>query len=346
MISIPYKRIIIAFFGIGFLVCLANWSHQQHMQLSSIARRNETHAPQSQKHASKREEEDDEDNDDLFCAVMNPHTGNYIDLSQLSATPNSLRKDSHRQHRKQQDWQKTRWLVKEPETQRNYTLGICSSATRQGVDSLANSTGAFFVDPQSHQEVSIGDFNTQPRFVGKKLTMTYENGDLCPNGIDKRSTLLNFVCDKEIQSKAQVNYVGSLHNCSYFFEVRSVYACPTSHKSNDVNVLGIFFGIFLVFFAVEWGRRWFYGRVRARLRYSGDPAFLDNRPHWDSIERPSRIRQFFKQLFQFSKPKRTTGIKLSTSPQYRNASTDSLARDIEVQNNLLDNLDVHTTSSR
>ncbi|SCU97331.1 LAFA_0G10968g1_1 [Lachancea sp. 'fantastica'] len=248
MISIPYKRIVIAFFCIGFLLCLANWSHQQHMQLNSIARRNEMNSHQEQKYATKREKEEEDGDNELFCAVMNPLTGNYIDLSQLSATPNSLLGDSNRDHRKkQQDWQKTRWLVRDPDTQRNYTLGICSSATREGVDSLANSTGAFFVDPQSHQEVSIGDYITQPRFVGKKLTMAYENGDLCPNGIDRRSTLLNFVCDKEIQSKAQVNYVGSLHNCSYFFEVRSVYACPTSHKSNDVNVLGIFLGYFWCF---------------------------------------------------------------------------------------------------
>ncbi|EHM99754.1 Mrl1p [Saccharomyces cerevisiae x Saccharomyces kudriavzevii VIN7] len=66
--------------------------------------------------------------------------------------------------------------------------------------------------------------------TAKKLTLKYENGSICPNGKDKKATLLNFVCDKEIQSKAQISYIGNLHDCSYFFEVRSIYACPTSNK--------------------------------------------------------------------------------------------------------------------
>ncbi|SCU90013.1 LAME_0E06656g1_1 [Lachancea meyersii CBS 8951] len=347
MISIPYKRIVIAFLGIGFLVCQANWSHQQHIELNNTVQENKMDLEKTGKTAFKRAEEDE-----LFCAVMNPLTGNYVDLSELSTTPNMHRGNSQKKYHNGhnghngQDWQKTRWLVKEPDTHLNYTLGICSSATRKSLDSLANSTGAFFVDPESHQEVSIGDYVTQPRFVGKKLTMAYENGDLCPNGVDRRATLLSFVCDKEIQSKAQISYVGSLHNCSYYFEVRSVYACPTSHKSNDVNVLGIFFGIFLVFFVVEWGRRWFYGRVRARLRHGGEAGFMDSRPHWDTIERPSRLRRILKRVFRFPAPSRTAGIKLSTTAQYHNPSTESLTRDIEAQNNLLDNLDVASASSR
>ncbi|SCV04573.1 LANO_0G11034g1_1 [Lachancea nothofagi CBS 11611] len=279
---------------------------------------------------------------ELFCAVMNPLTGNYIDLSQLSTTPNNLHKVDHNRDRK--DWEKTRWMVRSREVNLNFTLGICSSPTTDE-DSVSNSTGAYYVDPDQHQEVSIGDFATTPRFMGKKLTLAYENGDMCPNGVDRRASILNFVCDKEISTKAQINFVGSLHNCSYFFEVKSIYACPTSHKSNDVNVLGIFFGIFLVFFLVEWGRRWFYGRVRARLRYNNESTVIDARPHWETIERPSSWRRVFKNVFRFGAPAKNAGIKLSTSPQYRNPSTDSLVRDIEAQNRLLDNLDATSASS-
>ncbi|SCU82247.1 LADA_0C03994g1_1 [Lachancea dasiensis] len=292
----------------------------------------------------ERSEDPGQGGDELFCAVMNPQTGNFIDLSHLSTTPNNLKKGDSQNHKSRKDWEKTRWLVKPRELNLNFTLGICSSPTIEG-DSVLNTTGGYYVDPESNREVSIGDFTTRPRFMGKKLTLTYENGDVCPNGVDRRATLFNFVCDKEIQTKAQINYVGSLHNCSYFFEVRSIYACPTSHKSNDVNVLGIFFGIFFVFFLVEWGRRWFYGRVRARLRYDSSGVFPSTRPHWDTIESPSRWRRWLKRLVHVGGPASAAGIKLSNSSPYRNASTDSLARDIEAQNRLLDNLDATSSHS-
>ncbi|CUS21989.1 LAQU0S04e05644g1_1 [Lachancea quebecensis] len=292
---------------------------------------------------STRDASSDAD-DELFCAVMNPATGNYIDLSHLSTTPNKVGKGEH--HRKgAEDWEKTRWVVRSKETGLNFTLGVCSSPASED-DEVAGTTGAYYVDPVSSRQVSIGKFATQPRFMGKKLTLEYEGGDVCPNGVDGKAALLNFVCDKEIATKAQVQFVGSLHNCSYYFEVRSIYACPTSHKSNDVNVLGIFFGIFLVFFAVEWGRRWFYRKMRSRMRYTGNagPASAGAadrvlRPHWENVEGTSWWRRVLKRLARRRARPRTAAIKLSSSPQYHSPSTDSLVRDMEAQNRLLDNLE-------
>lgn len=205
------------------------------------------------------------DEDDLFCAVMNPATGTYIDLSQLSSTPNKL-KDGGKS--RSSDPSKTRWLVSGWGYNTNFTIGVCSSpVTKDEETHLTNTTGAFYQDPKTHQLISIGDFATTPTLLrSKKLTLKYQNGDKCPNGVDRKSTLLNFVCDKELSSKAQITYIGSLHDCSYFFEVRSLYACPTSNKSNEVNLLGIFVGIFAVFFLVEYGgRRWLYGKVRTHF---------------------------------------------------------------------------------
>lgn len=337
MISIPYRRAVLTVLGIGLIICIANWGHEQHSHINTIA------GATAVRKNSMGDSETDQ-NDGLFCAVMNPSTGNYIDLSQLSTKPNKLHNGEH-DKKGRKDGEKTRWQVKTPDIGLNFTLGVCSSATRQE-DSISNSTGAFYVDPESHTQVSIGEFTSQPQFMGKKLTLVYENGDVCPNGKDRKATLLNFVCDKEIASKAQVNFVGSLHNCSYFFEVRSIYACPTSHKSNDVNVLGIFFGIFLVFFVVEWGRRWFYRKLRTRLRYTGSEfAGTETRPHWESVESASWWRRALKWVSRSRAPRRSAPIKLSSAPHYHNASTDSLVRDIEAQNRLLDNLEAVSAGS-
>lgn len=286
---------------------------------------------------SKADETGPPAHNELFCAVMNPITGNYIDLSQLSTTPNQPRK-GEKARKERKDAGKTRWLVKGQELNTNFTLGICSSPVLEE-DPLSNLTGGYYVDPVDKHLVSIGEFTTTPQLVGKRLTLKYEGGDKCPNGVDKRATLLNFVCDKEISTKAQISFIGSMNNCSYFFEVHSIHACPTSHKSNDVNVLGIFFGIFMVFFLVEWGRRWFYNKMRASMALSPQLVEEQPRPHWDSIESQSHWKTMLKRLFGRDQGSRHGAIKLHTSAQY-GRSTESLVRDIEAQNQLMDNLEV------
>lgn len=209
-----------------------------------------------------------EHEDGTFCAVTNPATGQYIDLSQLSSTPNlpGTKKKS-----KTKPEPKTRWLVKGygPDIDKNFTISICSSPVIPDNDEtkkLSNLTGAYYsvnnTKTNKIEVISIGNFNTKPKLFGnKKLTLQYEQGSKCPNGLDKRSTLLSFVCDREITSRAQINYIGNSNNCSYFFEVKSIYACPTAIKSNDINVLGIFLAIIFVFTLVELCRRWIKKKI-------------------------------------------------------------------------------------
>ncbi|CAI4053636.1 hypothetical protein SUVC_16G3480 [Saccharomyces uvarum] len=317
----------------------------------------------------------DRDSEELFCAVTNPVTGSYIDLSQLSSTPNKLRDGQEQKSgRNKHEPSKTKWSVRGWGYDTNFTLGICSSPVGETeIHQLSNLTGAFYVDHENENSlVSIGDFSTEPVLVGgsttKKLTMKYENGSMCPNGKDKKATLLNFICDKEIQSKAQITYIGNLHNCSYFFEVRSIYACPTSNKKNEVNVLGIFIGIFAIFFLVEFaGRRWIYAKLNRHLKNSDElneiSPSLNEQPHWDLIEDGSRWSRFFsgmaKSVKRFTKSLVSPlfrnrnngqgGIRLRTSPS---ASSSSLVnreffRDMEAQNEIIDSLDInsHTTES-
>lgn len=320
------------------------------------------------------------DEEELFCAVVNPTSGSYIDLSQLSSTPNKL-KDGDKKNKgttNHDDSSKTRWLIKGWGYNTNFTLGICSSPVTEDEESqLNNLTGAFYEETGKNNDkhlVSIGNFGTKPTLLGnKKLTLKYENGSKCPNNIDRKSTLINFVCDKEISAKAQITYIGSLHDCSYFFEVRSVYACPTSNKSNEVNVLGIFVGIFAVFFLVEFGgRRWLYGKMKARFNPQSiaintyNSEYIDNtnrsfRPRWEFTENESNWKSMIKKTARLASTI-TTGliskvfrmstnsnnnstarggpIRLNSSSIPSNRSQDSFIRDMEQQNNIIDSLEV------
>lgn len=249
--------------------------------------------------------------DQPFCSVTNPITGQYIDLSQLSSTPNTP--NTKKQSSGLSDL-KTRWLVKGygVDINKNFTISICSSPVLKENDEtkkLDNTTGAYYSYNNTKKNeidtISIGNFDTQPKLFGnKRLTLQYEDGSICPNGIDHKSTLLNFVCDRDITTRAQINYIGNSHNCSYFFEVRSIYACPTANKKNEINVIGIFFGIILVFSLVEICRRWIKSKIERNspsIRHNL-PDYRNNNninnniePHWEFLEDRSVVGKWFSK---------------------------------------------------
>lgn len=251
-----------------------------------------------------------DDGADLFCAVMNPATGTYIDLSPLAGEATSV----------------AGWTGGA-----NFTVGVCSSPVAPvDRDALANTTGAYYVDPATGQPVSIGDYATRPRLSrGRKLTLQYDGGSVCPNGVDRKSAVLSFACDRELASRAQIAFVASVHDCAYFFEVRSVHACPTSPRSNEVNVLGIFVGIFAVFFLVEFGgRRWLYGKVKGYA--GGSPTRAQARPAWHAA---------LGRLIARFAPRSSEG------PISLRSSREAFLRDMERQNEVLDALEVNSTET-
>ena len=223
----------------------------------------------------------------------------------------------------------------------------------------------------------------------RKLILKYENGSYCPDGHYKKSSLLNFVCDREITTKAQISYIGNLNNCAYFFEVRSVYACPTSNKTNEINVVGIFVGIGIVFILVQYLRRSMQRRIMLKdnntssldrdnnntIRdnsYFGGGATIDrsssqiglDQPNWEFFDNRSILTKFLNvaqrsirtivspiaQALDNNKRRHTRNgggnsngssrpIRLYSSPFASNSQT-SFLRDMEIQNNILDSLEV------
>lgn len=320
--------------------------------------------------------------EDHFCSVTNPATGQFIDLSQLSTTPNVPSTHKKNPNSKKEITNKARWLVKGYgwDIEKNFTISICSSPITEDQEykTLSNSTGAYYsfnnTKENEVETVSIGDFSTTPRlFSNKKLTLQYDNGSLCPNGKDHRSTLLNFVCDRDITSRAHINYIGNTNNCSYFFEVRSIYACPTANKTNEVNVLGIFFGILLVFTLVEFCRRWIKRQIDGHSEVSrqtpssiitrnrNDQQAIDNYyrystndPHWEFLEERSIISKWFHKARDMLRGRVSIfggngdinqrynpyngSIRLDPSNSTRQ-SANSFFRDMETQNDILDQLD-------
>ncbi|KAI5310264.1 Cation-independent mannose-6-phosphate receptor CI-MPR [Ascosphaera atra] len=93
---------------------------------------------------------------------------------------------------------------------------------------------------------SIGQESQEPIFRGKRMVLNYTDGSPCPSSSTQRkSTLLSFLCDRDMAaSAATVSYVGSMDECSYFFEVRSSAACggvaaPAEGGLGPAGVFGI-----------------------------------------------------------------------------------------------------------
>lgn len=336
-----------------------------------------------QKNKDPSDSTPNEREDGTFCAVTNPVTGQYIDLSQLSSTPNL---SGTKKNSKTKSELKTRWLVKGYgyDVDKNFTISICSSPVVSDNDEtkeLSDLTGAYYsinnTKKSKIETVSIGNFNTKPKLFGnKKLTLQYEQGSKCPNGVDRKSTLLNFICDRDITARAQINYIGNSNNCSYFFEVRSIYACPTANKSNEINVLGIFFAIIFVFTLVEVCRRWIKKKIEhnslsGRIMLPRGNQLYDNtnndyyhhyyhngndnrlEPQWELLENKSILSKWITKIQGIWPIKRRRGNNSSLSPSSYNGSirlnhsnllendnnSSSFLRDMETQNDILDQLD-------
>lgn len=168
------------------------------------------------------------------CTIINPLTNQFYDLRSLSSIGSN---------------EIQAWNSKGFDSGKNFSIGICSSPLRQVsaltdldfTDSENKSTIAGYYSTQDGHKVSIGSVSTDLKFRGMNLVLEYTDGDRCENSPNlRKSTLLTFKCDREMMSKARVNYLGAMDNCSYFFEVRTVHACATANEENDTAIWGIF----------------------------------------------------------------------------------------------------------
>lgn len=213
----------------------------------------------------KKAEEEEKEKELDPCTVESPTRG-FIDLRELSAFVTSEGET------KAQPWQARGYGSK-----RNYTVGVCSSPFRSltegkvSADVNRTDIGAYYVNPDTNEYVSIGNFSTTPKFRGRKLALTYEGGDYCGDLVDnatgerlRKSTLMTFVCDREMLAKASVTFVGAFNDCNYVFEIRSHHVCPTALQGNDFAAVWIFFLIVLAALAVYFSGGFLYKKMKVR----------------------------------------------------------------------------------
>lgn len=172
------------------------------------------------------------------CTALSPLKG-FINLGGLSSAAN--------------EGKAVAWSTRGFDSGHNYSIGVCLSPIKkthldvQVRDGLnASQVGAFYIDPDSGEYVLMGEYSVTPEFHGRKLSLTYGNGSFCDkvaysNGERlRRKTILTFTCDREMMTKAHVSYVAAVDDCTYLFEIRSHFACPTAAKADNLAAIWIF----------------------------------------------------------------------------------------------------------
>ena len=111
------------------------------------------------------------------------------------------------------------------------------------------------------------DENGRPKFATRKILDGDDDDDETPPSkkpskgktppskpsasVRRKSTLLSFQCDRDplFTEHPQISFVGSPDHCTYFFEVRSRYACGGAISSGESGSLGPG-GVFAVILAI------------------------------------------------------------------------------------------------
>ena len=203
----------------------------------------------------------------ISCVARSPTTGLYYDLNAISLTPPES-KDGAKIHKGDRD---ESWQARGHDYGTNFTINICSPVIEdvedvEGVEkSRWKNVSAYY--EKSGKVYSIGCVlrrititnvfeNTNkiwhrqqasdPFFRGRKLVLNYTDGSPCPAASSDRysnprtkSTIMSFLCDRDAHaSQTAVSFVGTMDECTYFFEVRSSVACGGMAPGPDGQGLG------------------------------------------------------------------------------------------------------------
>ncbi|KAJ5165742.1 Vacuolar sorting receptor (Mrl1) [Penicillium coprophilum] len=172
--------------------------------------------------------------DDAPCVARSPTTGLYFDLNAIAISPPEM-KDGKKLLK---DAREGSWFARGHDYPANFTINICAPVIENVTDVVGiessrwKNVSAYY--ERDDKVYSIGQQASEPFFRGRKLVLNYTNGSPCPDynmgssnvSTRTKSTIMSFLCDRDAAPNvATPSFVGSMDECTYFFEVRSSAAC-------------------------------------------------------------------------------------------------------------------------
>lgn len=212
--------------------------------------------------------------EDPPCTTTSHASGNFFDLSPLTRAYPADTAD---------------WTVRGHDHPANFTLNFCAPLLLPLPNHPTAANVSAVAKYPDGSIVPIGSLSTAPKFRGRSLVLEYTGGSPCltADGADTgltTSTLISFKCAHEMKGPGAVSFVGSLDNCTYFFEARTIHACPAVNQRQTIAPVSMFAVILFVAVGV-----WLVGSMIlhpsmswARVKANLKPPFLFSR-----IRRPT-----------------------------------------------------------
>ncbi|KAF7189843.1 putative mannose 6-phosphate receptor-like protein [Pseudocercospora fuligena] len=156
--------------------------------------------------------------DNKPCTITSPTTGSFFDLTGLQIQDPA---QSKAKHPRDYSWNATGYDVGY-----NFTINFCGPVVEPVEDvvgiekNLWRNVSAYY--KQGGKVYSMGQQNSALVMRGRKLVLNYTDDPLAPT--------------------LQLSFVGTMDECTYFFEGRSNAACATANttKSGSLNPSGVF----------------------------------------------------------------------------------------------------------
>ncbi|EME89432.1 cation-independent mannose-6-phosphate receptor CI-MPR [Pseudocercospora fijiensis CIRAD86] len=186
--------------------------------------------------------------DNKPCTITSPTTGSFFDLTALQIPDPA---QSKAKHPRDYSWNATGY-----DLGYNFTINFCGPVVEPvddvvGVEkNLWRNVSAYY--KHSGKVYSIGMQNSALVMRGRKLVLNYTDGSPCDSPGSRgshlssgrtKSTVISMLCDKDpLAPTLQLSFVGTMDECTYFFEGRSNAACATANttKSGSLNPSGVF----------------------------------------------------------------------------------------------------------
>ncbi|GMG15451.1 unnamed protein product [Aspergillus oryzae var. brunneus] len=154
------------------------------------------------------------------CVARSPTTGFYYDLNSISLSPPKTKDEKLRGNVRDESWH-----AKGHDYHANFTINVCAPV----VENIKDVVG---VDRARWQNVSAYyEKEGKVYSIGYVLVLNYTDGSPCAgeligNASRTKSTIMSFLCDRDAPAhQATASFVGTMDQCTYFFEVRSSAAC-------------------------------------------------------------------------------------------------------------------------
>ncbi|XP_029327247.1 cation-independent mannose-6-phosphate receptor [Mus caroli] len=146
------------------------------------------------------------------CSVQDG-AGNSIDLSSLT--------------RYSDNWE----AVTRTGATEHYLINVCKSLSpHAGTEPCPSEAAVCLLD--GSKPVNLGKVRDGPQWTDGVTVLQYVDGDLCPDKIRRRSTIIRFTCS-ENQVNSRPLFISAVQDCEYTFSWPTPSACPVKSNIHD-----------------------------------------------------------------------------------------------------------------